>query len=152
MKSLRMIAVFALGSAVSLLIGCSQQEPTTPAPPAQVEKSAAPAVATPKPAETPAPAAVAAPEPAPVVASAPAVAAPAEVAPDPAQSQIDNVKGLIAEKKYPEALAALKNLSAMKLTPDQQTMADGLKAEVQKAMQAEATSEATKSVGGLLGK
>ena len=143
MKSAKITTLLALVSAFSLIIGCGQKEQTAPEPPAKVEK-AAEAV----PAEMP----KAAEAPAPVVAVAPAITPAATANIDQAQSQIDKVKSLLADNKYAEALTALKELSTMKLTPDQQTMADGLKAQVEKAMQAQATSEATKSVGGLLGK
>jgi glycerol-3-phosphate O-acyltransferase len=143
MKSAKITTLLALASAFSLIIGCGQKEQTVPEPPAKVEKAAeAVPVEMPKAAEAPAPAVAATPEVTP--------AATATI--DQAQSQIDKVKSLLADKKYAEALTALKELAAMKLTPDQQMMVDGLKAQVEKAMQAEATSDATKSVGGMLGK
>ena len=143
MKSAKIAALLALASAFGLMISCGQKEQNLSEPPAKVEKAteAVPAEM-PKAAEAPAPAVAVTPEAPP--------AATAII--DQAQSQIDKVKSLLADKKYTEALTALKELSAMKLTPDQQTMVDGLKAQVEKAMQAEATSDATKSVGGMLGK
>jgi cytochrome bd-type quinol oxidase subunit 1 len=143
MKSAKIAALLALASAFGLMIGCGQKEQTLSEPPAKVEKAAEGVPAEmPKAAEAPAPAVAVTPEVTP--------AATANI--DQAQSQIDKVKSLLADKKYTEALTALKELSAMKLTPDQQTMVDGLKAQVEKAMQADATSDATKSVGGMLGK
>jgi hypothetical protein len=143
MKNAKIATLLALASAFSLIIGCGQKEQTAPEPPAKVEK--APEAA---PAEMP----KAVEAPAPAVAAAPEVTPAATATIDQAQSQIDKVKSLLADNKYAEALTALKELSAMKLTPDQQTMVDGLKAQVEKAMQAQATSDATKSVGGMLGK
>jgi hypothetical protein len=141
MKSAKITTLLALASAFGLIIGCGQKEQTAPVPPAKVEKAAEAAPAEmPKAAEAPAPPVVAAPE-----------VAPAAAATTEAQGLIDKVKSLIAEKKYTEAMSALKELSALKLTPDQQKIVDDLKAQIERALQTQATSEATKSVGGLLG-
>jgi hypothetical protein len=143
MKNATITTLLALICALGLIIGCGQKEQTPPESPAQVEKSteAAPAE-TPKAAEAPAPALPAVPEVAPAAAAATSEA----------QGLIDKAKSLVAENKYTEAMNVLKELSALKLTPDQQQIVDDLKAQVEKALQAQATSEATKSVGGLLGK
>lgn len=152
MKNAKITTLLALASMFSLIIGCGQKEQTAPEPPVKAERAAEAAPAEmPKAAEAPAPVVAAAPEVTPTVAATPEVTPAATANIDQAQSQIDKVKSLLADKKYAEALTALKELSAMKLTPDQQTMVDGLKAQVERAMQAEATSDATKSVGGLLG-
>jgi hypothetical protein len=143
MKSAKITTLLALASAFSLIIGCGQKEQTAPEPPANVEKAAEAA-----PAEMP----KAAEAPAPAVAAAPEVAPAAAAATTEAQGLIDKVKSLIAEKKYTEAMNVLKELTALKLTPDQQKIVDDLKAQIKNALQAQATSEATKSVGGLLGK
>ena len=136
MKIVKITTLLVLGSAGSLLVSCGQKQQSVPEPPAKVEQAPeAPAAATAKPADMPAPA---------VAISTPAT--------DQAQGLIDKVKGLIVEKKYTEALAALQDLSALKLTAEQQAMANELKAQIQKAMSAQATSEATKAAGGLLGK
>ena len=139
MKMVKITTLLVLGSAGSLLVGCSQKEQSAPEPPAAVEQAPeAPAATTAKPAEVPAPPVATAPAAAPVI--------------DQAQGLIEKVKGLIAEKKYAEALAALNDLSAAKPTAEQQTMADGLKAQIEKAMRDQVTGEASKAVGGLLGK
>ena len=143
MKSAKITALLALASAFGLIISCGQKEQTAPEPPAKVEKAAEAA-----PAEMPKAAAA----PAPAVAAAPEVAPAAAATTTEAQGLIDKVKSLIADKKYTEAMNVLKELTALKLTPDQQKIVDDLKAQIESAVQAQATSEATKSVGGLLGK
>ncbi len=67
-----------------------------------------------------------------------------------AQGLIDRGKALLAEKKYTEALNALKGLSNLRLTAEQQKWVDELKAQIQKAMADQTASDATKAVGGLL--
>lgn len=74
-----------------------------------------------------------------------------ETATDDSQSQaqqlIDKTKALVAEKKYTEALSSLNELSKLKLNSQQQTWMDEIKAQIQKAMTAQTTSDASKSVG-----
>lgn len=72
------------------------------------------------------------------------------------QSLIDKAKGLMADKKWMDALATLKDAAGKQPTAEQKGLLDQLIAEVQKALAGDAgtqlKSEATKALGGLLGK
>lgn len=65
-----------------------------------------------------------------------------------ATAVIAKVQGLVAEKKYQEALTALGGLKDLKLSDTQQKVVDGLKEQIQKLM----SGDAGKAVGNLLGK
>jgi hypothetical protein len=123
-----------------LLAACSKQE-TQPA---------APAPETPQTA-TEAPKAAAEVQKAAEAASSTAQEAASSAA-SSAQSMIDKAQALMADSKYSEAMDLLKRLSSMELTPDQKKLVDDLMAQAQKALAGAATSDASKSVGGLLGK
>ncbi|MBI3415713.1 MAG: hypothetical protein HY043_10425 [Verrucomicrobia bacterium] len=70
------------------------------------------------------------------------------------QGLIDTAKKLSGENKWAEALKIVNDLAAQKLTPEQQTIVDGLKQQAQKqaqeAVAKKATDEAEKAIGGLL--
>jgi hypothetical protein len=134
MKLTNVVAMLALCAG---LAACSKQENPAPStPPAEKPKVQAPAAA---PAQMP-------------KTEAPAAAPAAADASAQAQGVIDKIKEQVANKDYTGAMSSLKELSAMKLTPDQQTLVDDLKAQVQKGLAGAATPDLGKSAGDLLGK
>jgi hypothetical protein len=72
------------------------------------------------------------------------------------QQTIDNVRKMLAEKNWTDALKQLNELAGMKLTPEQQSMVDGLKQQAQQLAQsataAQAGEQANKAIGNLLKK
>ncbi len=75
-----------------------------------------------------------------------------DVAKAQAQTLIDQAQKLVAGTKYEDAASILKQLSAMKLTPDQQKLVTDLQGVVQKAVASKATGEGAKAVGDLFKK
>lgn len=73
-------------------------------------------------------------------------AAKAQAASQEVQGKIDQAKKLIADKKYPDALALLQQLLNTALSGDQKTETDALITQTKKAM----AGEALKSGGGFL--
>ena len=132
MNSSRMLSVLTVATTVAIASGCSKQE-QTPASTPPAASSAPAAAAAPETPATPAP-----PNP---TASEPAATAQA-------QGLIDKAKSLVDSSQYADASKLLKELSNMKLTPEQQKMVDDLKAVVQKQLAGQGTS----ALGGLINK
>ncbi len=152
--------------------GCSKQEQSAPAaaaaaptpspaaPAADNTAKAPPAAAaevkaaaeTAAKAEVKAVEAVKPPEVVTPPAPAPAPQVQAAAAQSPVSGVLERVKALVAEKKYPEALTALSELSSASLTTEQQSLVTQLKTQISTAMAAQAGSQGLKSVGGLLNK
>jgi hypothetical protein len=112
------------------------------------------------------PAAAPTPPPAPATTDQAVQAAPAQTdatmattaaaaAPSAASTQVqglvDKAKGLVTNQQYQEALTVVQQLSSMKLTPEQQTMVDGLKTQIQAALAKTAASDAASSLNNVLG-
>jgi hypothetical protein len=97
-----------------------------------------------------APAQAAAPAASPADAAAAAAATPA-AADTETQRLIDKAKTLVADQKYSDALNAVQKLSSMKLTPEQQTLVDGLKTQIQTALAKSSGADAASAVGNVLG-
>lgn len=71
---------------------------------------------------------------------------------DKADAILKQAESLIGAGKFEDALAALNNLSGMKLTESQQNLVADLKAEIQKALAGKTADSAKSAVGNLLGK
>jgi hypothetical protein len=80
-----------------------------------------------------------------------AAAAASSAAGSQVQALIDKAKGLVTNQKYQDALSTVQQLYSLKLTPEQQTLVDGLKAQIQTAMAKSAASDAASAVGNVLG-
>ena len=137
------ITAIVFSVAVVCLSGCKKEE-AAPAPAA---------------AEAPKPSEPIVNEPAKVVESAKPAAkevvdqatSQTDAATAQSQSLIDKAKSYVADQKYPDALSTIGQLSASKLTPDQQKLVDALKAQIQSAMAKASTSDAASALGGALG-
>ncbi|MCS7048087.1 MAG: hypothetical protein NZ483_02170 [Verrucomicrobiae bacterium] len=133
----RITGIATVLAAVLTVVGCGKKESEPPA--VQVPKDK-PAVSAPSAPAAPAPSAV---EKASEIA--------AQVA-----TLIDQARALINKKDYQAALNVLQQVSALKLTPEQQKLVQELQATAQRELAKVATdkaaSEAGKAVGGMLGK
>jgi hypothetical protein len=68
-----------------------------------------------------------------------------------AQALIEKAKGLVTDQKYKDALTVVQQLASVKLTPEQRTVVDGLKTQIQTALAKDAASNAASALGGVLG-
>lgn len=86
-------------------------------------------------------------------ATAPAAQAAAQTQPAQAQAQsvIDRAQSLVASQKYTDALNTLSQLTNIKLTPEQQSLVDSLKSQIQAALAKPGASDAASALGGVLG-
>jgi formate dehydrogenase maturation protein FdhE len=83
------------------------------------------------------------------LAAATNVQAQATAAAGQAQALIDQATQLLAEKKWPEALALLKNVSSQPLPANLQSVVQSLKEQAQKGVESMASAQ---NAGGLLPK
>jgi hypothetical protein len=67
------------------------------------------------------------------------------------QGLIDKAKGLVTDEKYQDALKVVQQLSSLKLTPEQQTLVDGLKSQIQTALAKATGADAASALGNVLG-
>jgi hypothetical protein len=69
-----------------------------------------------------------------------------------AQGLIDKAERPVAEGKFSDASSVLQQLAEETLSSDQAKLVDGMKQQIQKALAAKATENATGTVGNLLKK
>lgn len=141
------VTVLAVTAALALGAGCSKPETSTPANTVAAEKTAGSLADQLK--DTAETAKASAQEAAGEVAKQAETAAAAASA--TAQTLIDKARGLVAEKKYQDALTVLGQMSNLKLTDDQKKLVESLKSQIQKALAGQAVSDGASAVGNLLG-
>jgi prophage DNA circulation protein len=69
-----------------------------------------------------------------------------------AQSLIDKTKTFLSETRYEDALASLKQLSNVSLTPEQQKTVNDLKAQLEKLMSSQIVTNAASALNNILKK
>jgi len=142
MKIQILTAAITLSAAAVSLSGCNKEETA----PAAVEATKPSDTMPTEPAKVVEPA-----KPAVAKEAADDAANQASVSAAQSQSLIDKAKGYVADQKYQDALTTISQLSASKLTADQQKLVDALKAQIQSAMAKASTSDAASALGVALG-
>ena len=56
----------------------------------------------------------------------------------------------MTDRKYKDALTVVQQLASVKLTPEQRTLVDRLKAQIQTALAKDATPDAASALGNVL--
>ena len=149
MKIRHAMLVMTAGAVLLLANGCSKEAPPAGETPKAADQPAAASAAVkavseaaseaPKAAQAAATQAVAG-------AAATASAATVEV-----QALIDKAKGLVTDQKYQEALGVVQQLAGQQLTAVQQSLVDGLKAQIQAGLAKATGSDAAGALGNVLG-
>lgn len=141
------LATLTLCAGVTVLSACKKEEPP-PAPQAPTaSESAAPAAAAAMGMVTSAVKEVTSQAATQVQATESQV----QAADSQVQTLIDKAKTLVADKKYSDALGSLNQLAGAKLTSEQQSLVDSLKAQIQAALAKATTGDAASALGGALG-
>jgi len=68
-----------------------------------------------------------------------------------AESLLSQAKSLVTDKKYQDALNTLKQVSNLKLTPEQQKVLEDLQRQVQAGLASLGATNAAQKLGGFLG-
>ena len=140
-------------AALVLAGGCSKEEPPTGETPKATAEPASGADAVKAATEAASEAASGAQKAAQAAATQAVVEAADAAAAATAQTQalIDKAKGLVTDQKYQEALGVVQQLTSLKLTPEQQKLVDGLKAQIQAGLAKATAPDAASAAGNVLG-
>jgi hypothetical protein len=68
------------------------------------------------------------------------------------ETGLKDLKTTVAEKRYTEASALVTKLAAYQMSPEQQQLYDGLKAQVKQLMESQGAKEGAKALNNLLGR
>jgi hypothetical protein len=147
MKTKNIVSSLTLAGLMACIVGCDKTGETPPAPTPATNAAAAPAAPTGLKVDA---AAADVKDTATKAADAATKtgAATATSAESAAQKLIDQAKSMVADKQYQPALDSLNKIGSLKLTAEQQTVVDNLKAQIQKLMAAQAGG----ALSGVLGK
>jgi SWI/SNF-related matrix-associated actin-dependent regulator 1 of chromatin subfamily A len=153
MKMRQAILGVTVCAALALVSGCSKEEPSAGETPKATAESASGADTAKAVAEAASQAAGEAQKAAQAAATQAVVEAADAAAAATAQAQalIDKAKNLVTDQKYQEALPVVQQLSNLKLTPEQQKLVDGLKAQIQAGLAKATAPDAASAAGNVLG-